>query len=295
MPRVVSPDRSLVSFYPDLVNGWSPRNQQAPCVYAPSSHFRAWWRCIRGYEWQARIDGRVAGNGCPFCSGRLASVDHNLAVLYPDLAASLVEPQLAYKLTPGSHARPWWRCARNHQWQAVVKSRVRGGHGCPYCAGQRPTIEHNLAVLHPVLVREWSSRNAMPAAAFSPMSHAKTWWICSHGHEWRSTISKRAMGKGCPYCSGRLPTPQRNLAILYPEIAQTWAPRNEKSANMYTPMSNAKVWWVCAQSHQWQWLPDLPAQPESICAGSSTCQISQRLAEPVADQVYLRHPGLAVA
>ena len=31
----------------------------------------------------------------------------------------------------GSKRSVWWRCAKGHEWQAQVKSRVIAGTGCP--------------------------------------------------------------------------------------------------------------------------------------------------------------------
>ncbi|MBQ4587207.1 MAG: zinc-ribbon domain-containing protein, partial [Clostridia bacterium] len=35
-----------------------------------NSHKKAWWKCDKGHEWQARIASRNKGSGCPYCSGR---------------------------------------------------------------------------------------------------------------------------------------------------------------------------------------------------------------------------------
>lgn len=31
-----------------------------------------------------------------------------------------------------SNKKVWWRCSRNHSWEAAINSRNRGS-GCPYC------------------------------------------------------------------------------------------------------------------------------------------------------------------
>ena len=56
--------------------------------------------------------------------------------------------------TKGSNKKIWWKCAKGHEWQAVVGSRTRG-RNCPYCSGKRVSKDNNLKVLFPKLVKEW--------------------------------------------------------------------------------------------------------------------------------------------
>ena len=49
---------------------------------------KAWWKCSSGHLWQAIVEDRVKGNGCPYCSGRIAIPGVNdLATVNPKLAA----------------------------------------------------------------------------------------------------------------------------------------------------------------------------------------------------------------
>ena len=50
---------------------------------------KVWWQCEKGHEWEATIANRAGMNktGCPYCSGRNATTENNLAVLFPDLLA----------------------------------------------------------------------------------------------------------------------------------------------------------------------------------------------------------------
>jgi rubrerythrin len=60
-------ERSLAIVRPDLIPEWHrARNGELdPTAIA------AWWRCPQcGHEWQARIDNRARGSGCPACAGR---------------------------------------------------------------------------------------------------------------------------------------------------------------------------------------------------------------------------------
>ena len=184
---------------------------------------------------------------------RRASTAYNLASLYPARAREWsprnARPPSAF--TPMSAVKVWWLCARGHEWRTRVADRAQGS-SCPYCAGQRPTPEHNLTLVYPALAKEWSPRNQILAHESSPSSGAKVWWLCTNGHEWQAGVNSRARGSGCPYCAGHLPTQVRNLAVLYPSLLPEWSSRNPKPATEYTPMSAVKAWWLCPQGHEWQ-------------------------------------------
>lgn len=105
-----------------------------------------WWRCAQGHEWQTRLVQRARRRTrCPFCAGRWATPERNLAVLYPQLAGQWhpelndgVDPQ---HVPPQSNRRAWWQCSQGHEWQARVAARSGGGTGCPGCrrAGGTPS------------------------------------------------------------------------------------------------------------------------------------------------------------
>ena len=46
------------------------------------------------------------------------------------------------QVSPGSHKKVWWRCGRDHRWQASVASRT-AGEGCPVCAGRIRTASRD--------------------------------------------------------------------------------------------------------------------------------------------------------
>ena len=80
------------------------------------------------------------------------------------------------------------------------------GDGCPYCAGHLAIQGVNdLATLFPNIAAQWNREkngDKVPEQ-FLPMSACKVWWKCQKGHEWKSAISSRTAGSGCPYCSKR--------------------------------------------------------------------------------------------
>ena len=112
-----------------------------PADVMPNSSKKAWWKCSRGHEWQAKIYHRNNGSGCPYCSGRFSVKGENdLQTINPALAEEW-NYEKNTELTPedvtaNSNKKVWWKCSNGHEWQAVIYNRNKG-NGCPLCAKAR--------------------------------------------------------------------------------------------------------------------------------------------------------------
>lgn len=163
----------------------------------------------------------------------------------------------AADVTPSSGQKVWWLCSRGHEWKAVVGSRARGCR-CPYCAGQRPTAQRNLATEYPALLNEWNwERNGeKKPEEFSPRSKSKVWWRCRSGHSWEANINNRTRGTGnsCPVCLNRILVHDNCLANVRPDLAKDWHPSKNLplTPNEVVAGGSKKVWWVCKHGHEWQ-------------------------------------------
>ena len=139
--RVATPEENLMIVNPQLCREWNEtRNSKSPSDYRPQSNQKVWWICSTcGYEWQAKINDRSNGTGCPCCAGKVVAEGVNdLATLRPDLINEWDYEKnvgiLPNEMTLGSHKKVWWRCsACNNEWEASVANRSRG-RGCPLCA-----------------------------------------------------------------------------------------------------------------------------------------------------------------
>ncbi len=64
-------ENDLLTLHPVLCFEWHPtKNEKQPSDYLPQSHDAVWWLCPNGHEYQAQIDARVNGSGCPKCIKR---------------------------------------------------------------------------------------------------------------------------------------------------------------------------------------------------------------------------------
>jgi putative zinc ribbon protein len=180
----------------------------------------------------------------------LAAVDPWLAAQWHPIRNGGLSP---HRTLPAS-SRVWWRCPHGHEWEARIARRL-GGNGCPFCTGSRAAPDTCLAARRPALAAEWHpSRNgALTPAQVTPGSALRVWWRCGEGHEWEAVISSRARS-GCPYCSGRRPTPERTLAARAPALAAEWHPtRNgDLGPEQVAAASGRRVWWRCGAGHEWE-------------------------------------------
>lgn len=176
---------------------------------------RVWWECAENHQYQAIVQDRLNGSGCPYCSGHRVLIGFNdLLHLKPDLAA-----QLALKANPhedgsrvtlGSSKKLSWVCSEGHEYKSPVYKRVQG-QGCPYCSNQKLLVGFNdLASQFPDLASQiHPTKNKVGIASeLVGKSNKNVWWICSEGHEWRTTPEHRIRGRGCPTCAvtGFVPT-----------------------------------------------------------------------------------------
>lgn len=165
-----------------------------------------------------------------------------------------------YDYTAGSNQKVWWICPRcGNSYLTRINLRYRG-HGCALCSKdkRKATIlerSENALELFPELIKEWDTvKNTGSLAEISKGSQKKVWWKCRNGHSWQATVATRAKGHGCPFCSGRYPTKEDNLATKAPGLIKEWHPikNGDLTPEMVKPYSSRKVWWICERGHEWQ-------------------------------------------
>lgn len=133
-------------------------------------------------------------------------------------------------------------------------------NSCPYCSGKKACPDNSLASIRPDLLEEWNFEKnySINPNDVTCGSNKRVWWKCikNQKHEWKATIKKRNIGRGCPYCAGKLVNETNSLASLKSHIASQWHPY--KNGNLIpdevTSKSNKMVWWVCKKnsSHEWK-------------------------------------------
>jgi len=177
-------------------------------------------------------------------------------------------------ISVGSNKKLWWlghTC--NHDWDATIKSRVKGS-GCPYCSGNRFAVGINdFATKEPVLAQEWhptKNGNLTPNSIMSGYTK-KVWWLCSKKHAWEmSVINRTRHGKNCPKCNPRKNAKQkdslRQTTTKNPELLRFLHPT--KNGNPQPELLEFKetYWWLCPFNHAWTAKPrTLLSHKNSFC------------------------------
>ena len=67
--KVLRGYNDLVTINPKLASEWNyeKNGDSKPEEFMPNSHKKVWWICSKGHEWQATIEKRNNGRGCPIC------------------------------------------------------------------------------------------------------------------------------------------------------------------------------------------------------------------------------------
>jgi hypothetical protein len=85
--------------YPELAKQWHPtKNKKTPYDYAQKSGDKIWWICcICNHEWQAMVNSRTNGCGCPRCAKKMYKSENACREIF--------EEELFY---PFPNLRPAW-------------------------------------------------------------------------------------------------------------------------------------------------------------------------------------------
>jgi len=257
-------EKVLTQQYPVLKNEWHPTKNGTLKLndFTRGSGKKAWWLCSKGHEWEAVIQSRTKGNGCPYCAGKkvlsgfndLATTNCRLAIEWHPIK-NLLRLNM---VSANSNKKAWWLCSKGHEWEAVIQSRTKG-NGCPYCGNRKTLIGINdLESLYPHIAKEWhpTKNNFLTASQVSANSNKKVWWQDAYRHEWEAIIANRTSNKSnCPYCTGHKSLSGFNdLNLTTPSLLTEWHPTKNLPLRPedVTHGSHKKIWWTCLEGHEWE-------------------------------------------
>ncbi|OLS17043.1 MAG: hydrogenase nickel incorporation protein HypA, partial [Candidatus Heimdallarchaeota archaeon LC_3] len=252
---------NLANKYPDLIKDWDfKKNEKSPSEYSYGSKYKAHWICHTcDYNWQATINNRSNGTGCPACSGRILTESNNLTIIRPDLVKDWdfkKNEKSPSEFSYGSKYKAHWICHKcRYNWKATINARKDSK--CPNCSRKKEKSTENLEQSNPELIEEWDfSKNINPPSHFTKGMKNKAHWICKKcNHEWQSSIYHRSTrSQGCPACSGRVATGKNNLSVTNPELIEEWDNiKNSKDSDQYKKSSAYKAYWICKEcNYEWQ-------------------------------------------
>jgi hypothetical protein len=232
-----------------------------------NSQQKVWWKCSKDscHNWEASIQSRAYGTGCPYCSGRYASATNNLTITHPKLSQQWHPTKNGNhkpeQFLAGSYKYAWWVCSEGHEWFAQIRSKAQAKEAnCPFCRNVKPHESNLLKNIHPELYKQihLSKNKNLDTNTLTVGGHKKIWWKCPNGkdHEWLISVYSRVKGTGCPICQGLKVVESNCLFTTHPLLSQEW---HQEKNKLLTPQdvqykSEKKVWWQCKldSSHIWR-------------------------------------------
>ena len=221
--RPIRGETDLATTHPELVAEWDyEKNELTPQDVSKGMSKAMWWKCSLGHSYRQKIYSRIAGNGCPYCSGNKVLAGFNdLATTNPemlldwDYEKNKIEPTA---INRGSHRKLWWKCEKGHSYDAEPYARA-AGNGCPYCAGRKVMAGFNdLATTHPKVAAQWDYdlNGGLTPQMVTKGSNKKAWFRCSEGHVWETYIFSRTRTRAsdCPVCAGKTKTKHKEHFTL---------------------------------------------------------------------------------
>jgi superfamily II DNA or RNA helicase len=154
--RAVTAKNCLAVTHPELAKEFHPTKNASLTPYniVAGSGKKIWWQCLKPecwHEWQASINNRVVGSGCPACANREVTAKNCLAVTHPELAKEFHPTKNAsltpYDIVAGSEKKIWWLSLCGHAWHTEIRKRT-SGCGCPKCCQKKrwETRRRNMAL-----------------------------------------------------------------------------------------------------------------------------------------------------
>lgn len=190
----------------------------------------------------------------------LASVRPDLAKEWHPTKNSPKTPKNTYSK---SESRVVWLCSKNtnHEWEAILSSRVRGA-GCPFCSNKKVLSgDNDLATTHPNIAKLWDfeKNTGVTPDKINSGSNKVFWWVCDidQNHKWKAPPARLKSGTGCPSCSGRVAIKgESDLETTHPELALQWdySKNGSLTPSLVKSGTNKSVWWLCSldKKHSWK-------------------------------------------
>lgn len=254
----------LFTTNPDLAKEWNYEKNVdlKPTDVMKGTAKKVWWKCSKGHEWEATINSRDNGNGCPYCSGHNVSKGENdLETIHPNLIQQWDydknKEKKPFDYKHNSSYAVWWKCKKGHSYKMSITKKI-DGEQCPYCSNKIALLEYNdLFTTNPELKEQWDyeKNKLINPLLLLKNSSKKVWWTCSNSHHYERRVFEKINGNDCPYCIGtKVLSGYNDLITLHPNIAKEWNYDKNMPIDPTTLSdgSEKNVWWKCSKGHEWQ-------------------------------------------
>jgi hypothetical protein len=188
------------------------------------------WRCSNGHEWVSSYNNVRAGGWCHICAGNLRKTIVDCREIAREQGGECLSETYKNNQTPLR-----WRCAKGHEWSAVLGSVYNNGTWCPFCNGGKKTIVDCCKVAQ--------KRGGKCLSRTYKNDSTKMKWQCSKGHKWEAIFNSLHNGSWCPHCAGKHITIEDCKAIA--------KERGGKCLSRKYVKHTTHLKWQCSKGHVW--------------------------------------------
>jgi very-short-patch-repair endonuclease len=258
-----SKSNNLANQFPELLGEWDYElnAKSPPEEFTPKSKKKVWWKCVNGHSWDATIQSRANGSGCPFCSNQsskpemriLSEMRHlfsettnrqkvggdEIDVFIPSLKVGVEFDGSFYH--KGKVEKDLEKNKRLHK-QGIKVIRMRHDP-------LQKIWEHDVVIDHEEPTKK--DLNLLVRGIFSWLELTRPIYIDDYLglEDFANEDTYKAYISYFPN-----PLPEFALSSTNPEIAKEWddeknyplTPDNLKAG------SNQKVWWLCDSGHSYE-------------------------------------------
>lgn len=263
--RKVCIDNCLQTTHPEIAKQWHPikNGNLTPYDVTTGSKKKVWWQCPLGHEWEASIQQRTRGRGCPVCKKENNSSfpeqvlffylkkyfddTINRYKLQGKAEIDVFVPSLKFGIEyDGSYYH------RKKEHKDLKKEKFINDNGVKLL---------RIKELEESLSECYIENNVIYCKSECPVSQLNNVVKLSFEYIQKNIINKHfdldidiERDRIKIYELFIYSEKKESLAEKYSDIAKEWHPTKNGSIKptMVKPTSHKKVWWMCEKGHEWQ-------------------------------------------
>jgi hypothetical protein len=286
--RAVCKDNCLQTINPKLSKEWHPTKNGSltPRDVTFGSGKKIWWKCKRGHEWEAPINIRNRGVGCPFCHSQTSQLEiriwtelkylfkevtHRKKLYGVECDLYMPESKLAIEIDGFYYHKDRFQKDQQKSKKLTSKGirllRVRE-KGLERISDTDIFFSKNkvgFSLLRKILANKVFREIDLPADKKSIIKNYIKNGKFVNNDEYKQLLYMLPS-----------PLPGYSLKDKNPDLAKEWHPTKNGILRPedVTPGSEKMVWWICKKGHEWKALVSSRKQGSGCpyCAGHKVCE-----------------------
>ena len=251
-----------------LMQEWDwEKNQLDPATLGAQSNQAAWWKCKYGHSWEAKINNRYNGRGCPICRYRLKTSFQEQAVffyiknIYADaingytsifkngMELDVFIPSIKVGIEYDGKA---WHNEKTIN-REKVKYQICQDNGIYLIRLVEKLTQGEITSDKNIVIGDAKNYKEIDNAIIDTIITLKAFSSeqCECTDYIQSIDTER--DKNAIYEQFLTEYEKNSLANTYPHIAAEWnySKNGSLTPKMFLPHSSVKVWWRCEKGHEW--------------------------------------------